>query len=347
LNISNLTAKEYSEIGKIAWDKVVINFSGDINYSHWMISYIVIYNKNNNIKNLSYILYNNEDQPIAIVPLFVERIADDYQISMGQNAVCSPLFNPRLEQKEIIKLYEHILNNIDNLSLKYRCKLARFQIPPLNMEAVNYYKLFGYGEQILSPDWYIFKCDFSYILTLKNKALSDIRSNIRGSFKSLINKTKKNTNLIVLDENNTDRQIFDKYVKTHYEIKGNNRVQQAFEDDYVAICNGFESILICEYENVYVGVVVIYTFNKKAIYNSAMQRHNYEKIYPNHFLMWESISYLYNNGYDYYINGEQVIYSDNYKVSDKERNLSYFKMAWGAEIYPWMKSQKHYEHNTI
>jgi hypothetical protein len=338
-----LNIQFYNDILQCNWDSIVLDFDGNINYTSWMINYHMIYNKSKEIKNFSFILYNKNNEPLAIVPLYIENINLKHQISAGEGAISSPLFNSHLEQKEIINIYEYILNYIDELSLEYKCILARFQIPSLNMENINYYKLFGYSEQILSPDWYIYKCDFSYIISLKNKAISDIRSNIRNSFKSLINKTKKSTNLIVLDKDNLDREIFDKYVDTHYEIKGNNRTKEAFEEDYKAVCSGLQVILISEYENTFIGVVVLYTFNKKAIYNSSMQRYDFDKIYPNHFLMWESIEYLHKNKYEYFLNGEQVVESSFYEVSQKEKNLSYFKKAWGAELYPWIKAQKVYK----
>ena len=347
MNLKNLVIKKYDNIKQETWDKIVLDFDGNINYSYWMINYKKIYNIQYNIKNYTYIIYNDENIPLVIVPLFIEKINNAWQISTGEDMVASPLFNPELEQKDIIKLYENILKYVDEVSLTYNCKLARFQIPSLNMQTINYYKLFAYSEQIKDPDWYIFKCDFSYIIALKDKAISDIRSSIRNSFKSLINKTKKSTNLIILDKDNLDREVFDKYVSTHYEIKGNNRTREAFEEDYKAICNGLETVLICEYEDSFIGVVVLYTFNKKAIYNSAMQRYNFSKIYPNHFLMWESIEYLHSNGYEYFLNGEQVVESDLYEVSEKEQNLSYFKQAWGGEIYPWIKAEKVFNVSTV
>jgi hypothetical protein len=347
MNIKNLNIKAYENIENKIWDNCALDFDGNINYTSWMINYHTIYNKSKEIKNFSFVLYNSDEVALAIVPLYIEKINSNYQISVGEGTISSPLFNQLLSQKDIISLYGYILEYIDTLSIEHNCILARFQIPSLNMQTINYYKLFGYKEQILNPDWYIYKCDYSYIIALEDKAISDIRSNIRNSFKSLINKTKNGTNLIILDKNNTDREIFDKYVDTHYEIKGNTRTKEAFEEDYKAVCNGLETILICEYENVYIGVVVLYTFNKKAVYNSAMQRYDYDKLYPNHFLMWESIEYLHNNEYEYFLNGEQVVENLDYEVSEKEKNISYFKTAWGGELYPWFQAQKVYDVSTV
>jgi len=231
LNIKNFTIKLYKNIDKENWDKVVVQFDGDINYSHWMINCLCVYNKKNNIKNFSFILYET-NEPIAIVPLYTEQVKGNCQISAGENALNAPLTNSKLKQKDVLVIYKYKFNYIDQLNKKHVCKLARFQFPPLSMQCINYYKLFGYDEHILQPDWYIFKCDYSYIITLKNKTISDLRSNIRNRFKSLINKTERTTNLIILDKNSCNRELFDKYARTHYDIKGYNRTREAFEEDY-------------------------------------------------------------------------------------------------------------------
>lgn len=347
MNIENVKLKKFECFTQEKWDKIVFDLNGDINYSYWFTEYIVHYNQKNNIRNYSTVFYDSNDEVLAIVPLFIETINENNQISIGENAINSPLFNPNLEQKSVVQIYEIIIDYVNELSVEFNSKLARFQIPSLNMQSVNYYKLFGFNEEIRNPDWYIFKCDFSYIITLKNRSIPDIRSKIRKSFKSLINKTKNDTNLIILDKDNQDRRIFDKYIELHYEIKGKNRTRETFEKDYIAICSGLETILICEYQDKFIGAVVLYTFNKKAIYNSAMQKYDTNGLHPNHFLMWESIEYLHKKEYEFFLNGEQVIQSDKYCISEKEKNLSHFKKAWGGELYPWMKVEKLYNVSSI
>ena len=337
----DLSYISYSDIESSIWDKHVLEFNGDINYHSWMINYNMIYNKHTNIKNFSGYIVDQENKVLALVPLYIEKIDSDFQFSMGQNMIHAPLISKKLAQKEKITIYNFINTLIDKLAQGHQCKLARFQNTAFNTQDINYFSLLGYADTIDSPDWYIFKCPFAYILDLKEDLIS-LRSNIRKSFKSLINKTEKNSNFILLDKNNPNREIFDKYVQTHYEIKGQTRSLEAFEEDYNAICDGLESILICEKDDLFVGVVVLYTFNKKAIYNSAMQRYDIENLYPNHYLMWKSIEYLCEEDFEFFLIGEQIVDNSNYKISDKEKNLSFFKQAWGGELYPWMKSQKVY-----
>jgi len=342
MNMEGLNFIPYDNFETTQWDKKVIEFDGDINYTSWMIQYNLIYNKHFLAKNFSGVIINKDNEIIALLLLFLENIEGQFQFSIGQNMIQAPLLNKKLKQKEKISLFDFINTYIDNLAKDNSCNLARFQITPFNQYDINYYSLFGYTETICYPDWYIFKCPFIYLLNLKEE-LTYLRSNIRKSFKSLINKTEKNSNLIILDKNNPDKKVFDKYVQTHYELKGKTRSIEAFEEDYKAICDGLETVLICEQQDIFVGIIVLYTYNKKAIYNSAMQRYDIENLYPNHYLMWSAIEYLHKEDkYDTFLIGEQIVENNLYSISKKEKNLSFFKQAWGGNLYPWFKAQKVY-----
>jgi hypothetical protein len=56
--------------------------------------------------------------------------------------------------------------------------------------------------------------------------------------------------------------------------------------------------------------------------------------------MWKSIEYLHERGYEYFLNGEQVTENGVFLPTEKEKNLSYFKKAWGGELSPWMKAER-------
>ena len=299
-------------------------------------------NSNNNIKNLSFLLLE-DDEIVAIVPLYVEEINGKCQISMGQEPIYAPIVRTDADAFSSLVYCKYILNEIEDISRKFKCTLARFHFSPLLTENMipNFFTEFGYKEDIQHPDWYIFKSKNSYIINLNNEE-NDLYSEVRKSNKPHINRTRKETDLVILDENNFDQSIFDQYIQFYYAVKGNKRSQSAFELDKSAIKKGLEVLLLCKFMNKFIGAVALHTHNGKARYNSSIQDYDFDKkIYPNHFLLWEAVVYLKARGFNLFEIGEQVDQSNNLTI--KERNLSHFKAGWGGRLVPWIKVQKEFD----
>jgi hypothetical protein len=341
---SNLSIKKYINYSKVDWDSLLVNFDSTINYTAWFLDYVEVLNHSSEIKNFTFVLYEI-DKPIAIVPLFLEKINGKLQISMGQEPVFAPIFHFNILISNNKKYIEYIINQIDKVATINNCILARFNFSPL----VNYkfshneYFKFGYHEKILDPDWYIFKSNTSFILNLTNSKES-IFNNIRKGHKSNIKQTQKIANLILLDEDSYNEEFFNSYIDLYYEAKGNKRSADAFKLDLIAINSGLQFIMICEFQNKLIGAIAFHTYNNKARYNSSIQIYNNTlRIHPTHFLLWSGIEYLINKGYTLLEIGEQVIESEHNSVSLKEKNLSHFKAGWGCDLISNNKIQKEFK----
>jgi hypothetical protein len=211
-----------------------------------------------------------------------------------------------------------------------------------NNNSKNYFLKFGYRSEITEPDWYIFKSNHSYVVDLR-LPIEILIKNIRSRYKTNINRTKDKVNLIILDKNYFEEIFFEKYISLYYKVKGLKRSLEAFKLDKIAITSGYESLLMCEFNNKLISAIAIHTHNKKARYNSSIQLYNVAKnIYPNHFLLKSSIEYLKRNNFEFYEVGEQVSSGESYKVSSKEENLSHFKAGWGGKLFPSVKAQKEF-----
>ena len=168
---------------------------------------------------------------------------------------------------------------------------------------------------------------------------------MRKSNKPLINKTRRETICYILDKSTFNPSLFKRYVDLYYMVKGKRRSLSAFDLDAIAIQEGLEVLIMCEYNNKLTGSIALHTFNKKARYNSSVQDPNIERqIYPNHFLLWQAMVYLKENEFRLFEIGEQVIANESSDLTDKDRNLSHFKAGWGGELVPWLKVQKMYEY---
>ena len=54
---------------------------------------------------------------------------------------------------------------------------------------------------------------------------------------------------------------------------------------------------------------------------------------PRHFLEWEAIKYLKNNGFKYYDIGESYTWHQK-KISNKQYSISSFKEKFGSRFFP-------------
>jgi hypothetical protein len=338
----NLSIKSFENYSPSKWDDLITDFDVTINYTAWFISYVEVLNSKNNIKNLSFFLLE-DNEIVAIAPLYVEQINGKYQISMGQEPIYAPIVRTDADASSSLAYCQYILKEIEAISRKFRCALARFHFSPLLTENMFpiFFKELGYTEEILHPDWYIFKSKNSYIINLDYDE-NDLYSSVRKSNKPHINRTRRETELVILDEYNFDQSIFDQYIQFYYKVKGNKRSQRAFLLDKSAIKKGLEVILLCKFMDKFIGAVALHTHNGKARYNSSIQDYDFDKkIYPNHFLLWEAILYLKAKGFSLFEIGEQVDQSSNLTI--KEKNLSHFKAGWGGRLVPWIKVQKEFD----
>lgn len=340
---SNLSIKRYVYYSKNEWDSLLLNFETTINYTAWFLNYVEILNSASKIKNFTFVVYEAQN-PIAIVPLYVEKINGQFQISMGQEPVFAPIFNLNIVTSNISKNIEYIINHVDKVASNNNCILARFIFSPLiNYKfSPNEYLKFGYLKQILYPDWYIFKSNTSFVLNLTNSK-ETIFNNIRKGHRSNIRQTKKIANIILLDKDSYSEEMFNRYMNLYYQVKGNKRSAEAFKLDSLAVTSGMQFIAICEFQGEWVGAIAFHLYNNKARYNSSIQLYNDTiRIHPTHFLLWSGIEYLIGQGYVLLEIGEKVIESEQNFVSLKEKNLSHFKAGWGCDLISNIKIQKEF-----
>lgn len=333
----------FNDFSSSEWDSLVDHFDVTINYTSWFLNYIEILNAESRIKNFSFLVYLN-DIPVSIAPLYIEYIENNWQISMGQEPVFAAVFSKSVNKLNFTHLIEYIMAEVERFVRKFNCRLARFQYSPLlnGNFSQNYYEDFGFNEDIIYPDWYIFKAKKSLVIDL-NLDIADLYSAVRKSNKPHINKTRRKTENFILDKFNFDQTLFDKYIDLYLDVKGNKRSIAAFNLDAEAVKCGLEVIILCQYHDSLVGAIALHTYKKKARYNSSVQDPNISRlVYPNHFLLWEAIVYLKDHSFNKFEIGEQIIDGDNVKISNKEKNLAHFKSGWGGDSVQWLKVQKKY-----
>tara|TARA_B100001996_G_scaffold110537_1_gene83650 strand:+ start:2046 stop:3089 length:1044 start_codon:yes stop_codon:yes gene_type:complete len=341
-NLSTFKSQNFFSFSKKNWDSVVDQFNGSIFYSYSYIKYLELCNIDKNFKNYSYIIFNNH-KPLVIVLLFAEKHNKKKQISIGNNTIQCPLYNPILTKDEIENLNKNILDNIDKTAVKENCILARFQISSFNFlvdkkKYFNFYEDYGYKNSLSEKSWFNFKCNKSLIIDLQEEK-DLLYKNVRNTNKRYINKTRKDTSLFILDQKNIDKNLFKKYGEFHNQNKHNKRSFENFEFNLSLINEGKQTIFLCLSNTEIIGSLVILNLNEKAYVNSICKINNCVKVFPVHYLFWSSIEYFLNKKYKYFWIGEKA--NKNIKnLSDAEKNLSFFKEGWGGTEVQWTQVEK-------
>jgi hypothetical protein len=337
--------KLFEDCEPLWWDEQVKLCSGSIFYSYLYIKYLELCNKNNLIKNLSYVIYN-KNKILALVIIFIEMIKNQPQMSIGEFSIQSPLLNNNLNESELKNIKESIKININSLCKEHKCKLARFQVSSFNIlinESIykNLYYKWGFSKNINKSDWYDFQCKHSFVIDLKQKK-ETLYSNIRKSYKSLINKTKKsNVELKIINSTNLNLNLFKGYIHTHNKVKKNKRNIENLEFNFNLIKDNKQTVFLCILNNIIIGSFVALHFNKMAYYNSGYINYQEKLLHPTHFLLWQAIEYFHSNKYKFLHVGEKIDESIA-NLPSKHINLSFFKSGWGGQCITWEHAEKIY-----
>mgnify|MGYP005991316289 FL=1 len=338
--------KLFSECDSSWWNDQVKILNGSMFYEYTYIKYLEFCNKQYLIKNLSYIIIN-EDKVVAIVIIFIEKIENRVQMSIGENSIQSPLLKTDLTITKMNYIKNFIKVEINKLCEKYKCRLARFQVSPFNILISSnvYSDLFykwGFINQIEKNDWTDFKCKESFVINLETTK-EILWSKIRKSYKSIINQNKRlNIETKVINSENVDLNLFDKYSETHNKVKNNKRSKENFEFNLNLIKEKKQTIFLCINHNKIIGSFVALHYNRLVYYNSGYTNNDNNLLRPGHLLFWHAIKYFNEKKYKYFFLGGSI----DKKIpncTDKEINISFYKSGWGGLIIPWEHAEKHFK----
>ena len=336
--------KLFQEFKDYEWNKIVLKLEGDFNYTSYFLNYQIILLTNNSIKNLSFIVSDELDNPLCLSILFIENFDSQTQISRGGETIPFPLISNKLDENEKKNILDYVFKHIENIIKLQNVKNIKIRTPLIKENFdYNYYEEFlKYNSFKLlktNLNWMTLKSNTFAVIDLFKKSLK-----FRSSYRSIINQSEKKFKLIIIDNENFQKENFENYSNFHNENKINKRSDKVFLANKSLILANAQAIFLCEYESQIIGSVVINYFNKNAFYQSSVNKKlTNRKIYPNHFLLNKSIEYLKEKKIRYFILGEIISkYEKLEKFTDKEKNISFFKTGWGSDIFISTKFEKNF-----
>ena len=87
------------------WNDIVFKLGGDFNYTSHFLNYQNVLLKKNLIQNLSFIIFDEFENPLCLSVVFTEFFHKKTQISIGGNTIPFPLVYSELNDKKKKKIF--------------------------------------------------------------------------------------------------------------------------------------------------------------------------------------------------------------------------------------------------
>lgn len=295
------------------------------------------YSKKYRIKDLSFIIIQ-DNQPLCICPLFLERQGKNKYFSYAGGYLRTPLFKESLHEKYREKVQKKCFKKIDEIAIENKVDKAMFMMDVLS-ERYRYNFLMKYG--------YLDSSNNTSILEL-NKSKEKIWANLRNSYKSLINNGKDKFQVVIIDNKDPDKKIFDTHKQLHFKSAGKiTRPDETWELQYEMLKDDNAVLIGLKDNGKFVAFSYFVHHNNKAYYGNASDDPDYKTdIHLEHTIIWSAIEYYKNRNFTTFEIGQQHFGNQIFDhPSKKDLDISFFKRGFGGKIITLYRGIKYYKKN--
>ncbi len=306
----------------------VLHSNSSINYQEQYY-----YELNDEIVDLSQVIYW-DNRVVGILSLTLSQKDNNLHLTSQGGPVLQPLLKeemPRSSQKKIYNECAYLINEIVKI----------YEINEFSLREV-------YTNRSSISPWYEYFLDNAYdssnqfflILNLEG-GYDEIKKNYRKSYKSLINKGRKNWNVKIWED---DHSRWEEFRKLHQEVSGKvTRSKKTWEiqrdnlEDKNAIF-----IYILNNTDEIVGGAYFDLTKDEANYSVGVYRRDLSDQPLGHVVQDRAIQYFLDLGLKRYKIGHKPFQTLNSELSQKEKSISEFKSGFGAELVaePQLKKMK-------
>ena len=291
------------------------------------------YSKEYRIKDLSFIIIQ-DNQSLCICPLFLEQPEGNRYFSYAGGYLRAPIFNETLHEKYREKVQKKCFKKIDELANENKVDKVMFMLDALSSRnSYNILMKYGYLDSSIN----------SSILDLrKNK--EDIWSNLRNSYKSLINNGKDKFEVVIIDYKNPDKKIFNLHRKLHFKTAGRiTRPEETWELQYKMLQDDNAILIGLRDERQFVGFSYLVHHNGKAYYGNSSNDPEYSGDIPlEHTIIWSAIEYYRERNFDLLEIGQQQFGDQVFDhPSKKDLDISFFKRGFGGKVVTLYRGVKY------
>lgn len=314
------------------WNQYVTTHIVSYRYSTLVYKYLIAYSPFI-IKNLSFVVKQNK-KVLGICFLPIENVDSINMISHGGDSVMSPL-------AENDKIFELIMNKVDEIATKENCQKIIFYFEPLMMEyqnKYNYLRKYGYF-------------DISSSNTIVDLRISkeELWQNLRKKYKTFINaalKSRDGLELCIYNFENITYDVFNQYCILHEKCSGRiTRPKVTFDIQYDLVKNN-QAILVClKKNNSIMGVTHFAHYGKTAVSFSSADNPDSGKLPIYHSIFWTGMQYYKDLGIEFISFSAPAGFNEMDGFMDlntkKQVNIAHFKRGMGAKMVPLFKGVKY------
>lgn len=323
---SGLTVKAIDE-AKEDWDFVTNNaVYTPINYSLSMVQYQHAYVKHfKQTYQLSTVIYDN-NKPVGVWPLCMTYFNNAWHCGSNEGAVLPPLFVNNYGEKGRKALIENCLKSLDFL-----CKETS-QKQWIGVESIMQLGVSIWHRRLMERGAVIINVSHELYVDL-SRDYSEIKGNIRKSYRSLISKGLKLWNAQIL--NRVSHEIFSEFQNLHQVVAGRiTRSQETWNMQEEAINNG-DAFLITlrDSKDVMVGGGLFYNSKDEGCYSAGAYNRELFEHPLGHVVQMEAISYMKEKGLKWHKIGARPYIGDSISPSEKEISIGHFKEGFASNTF--------------
>lgn len=301
--------------------------------------YLDAYCEKTVLQDLSFIVSEN-DNPLALTPLYIEMCGKYAQISIADYYHPSPLLHSDLDSGYKKKVERICFEKIDELAEENRVVKAMASLNPLSE---------NYTHNLLQEYRYLDSslCTSIIDLSLDRKKLWQ---NLRTSYKPIINRGKNEFAVRVVDFKNSDIGVMQKYQALHRRASGRaTRPEKTFHLQTQMVEEDNAVLIGAEVDKVCVGFCYFIHCRKNVFYASAVNDPDYMPPAPlGHFLLWTAVEYYKSRGFRRLDLGCQQFGPQLFDhPTPKEVQISFFKRGFGGKLVPFFRGIKYYDKESM
>jgi hypothetical protein len=276
-------------------------------------------------------VYVVDNEPMACVFLPIEKNNGELSISFKGGYLDAPVaLNEKIQKK--------VFTIIDEIARENKVSKIKFSIDALSGEKYNYLIKYSYLDSSI----------LTYVMDLPGDLLGSCRKGHKCDIKDIVK--NENFKTFFVDGDNASQKLFAEYVDLHHKCSGKvTRPQITFDMQFEKIKIGKAFLVGLSYKGRNVAFVYFEYSNDKAIYASAADDPDYDKLKLYHVLIFRALEYLKEKSIHVVDTGQPSCPSSqfDYYIDKKQANIALFKRGFGGSFRENFRGIKYFSEGAF
>lgn len=329
-----LYRKDKTQLFDKLWGQFLKEKDAPWSYTLETLEYLRTYSKYL-VEDLTFLVLRNK-KPIALVPLFLEKVDSCHQFSVSGSFIKAPFIAPVSDKK---KVERQIFELIDDLAKK--CTVSKIM---MTMDTADW--LSGRDKHNFLQEYGFLDCSISTRLVNLTKNTDELFADMKKHYKQAVKYFGDDFQIVTIDNMNQDFPIHENYRKLHHKASGMvTRSTETFNLQFEMLKKGDAVLFGLKHKDNFVCFSYFFHDNNLAYYASGADDPDFKlKRGLYHVLVWEAIKYYKKKEFDYLEVGWQQFGVQLFDYpTPKDVSISFFKRGFGGFDVPLFRGIKYYD----